>query len=217
MRMQVLGPVRVWHGDDAVDLGSSGERAVLGLLALANGQSLSRAELVDALWGPEPPPTARNIIQTRIKRLRQALEPGRQSYSPSGVLPTVGDGYALVTSTIDLDLERFRQLASDAATAQQDGDFHAAAALLATALELWRGDPLADVPTLATHLKVTTLAEQRRTALVRYGEALLATGAVGDATAALETAVADQPLDEAAVALLVRAYRAAGQRARAFA
>jgi DNA-binding SARP family transcriptional activator len=215
--MQVLGPVRVWHGDEPADLGSTGERAVLGLLALAAGQSVSRAELVDTLWGSQPPPTARNIIQTRIKRLRRALEPRRPSYGPSGVLLTVGDGYALDASTIDLDLKHFRHLLAEAATARQRGDFARVAVLLAEALRLGQGEPLADTPALADHPKVTTLVEQRRTARVQYGEALLAVDAVPEATTALEEAVADQPLDEAAVALLIRAYRAAGQRARAFA
>ncbi|MFD0746113.1 hypothetical protein ACFQ1L_32900 [Phytohabitans flavus] len=54
MRIQVLGPVRAWRDEEPLDLGRVGQRALLGLLALACGQPLSRAELVDALWGDTP-------------------------------------------------------------------------------------------------------------------------------------------------------------------
>ncbi|MEJ3750202.1 BTAD domain-containing putative transcriptional regulator [Actinomycetes bacterium KLBMP 9797] len=217
MRLQVLGPVRAWRDDDVVDLGPAGQRAVLGLLALAGGQPMSRADLVNALWGEHPPPSATNMIQSRVKHLRRTLEPDRRSYMPSAVLPTVGDGYALELSGVDLDLSRFRSLLANANAARRRDDFRQVSALLAEALQLWHGSPLADLPVLAAYPKVVTLADQRRTALAQYGEALLATGAVVEALPALEEVAAAQPVDEAAWARLIHAYRAAGRRAQAFA
>ncbi|MBO3744613.1 winged helix-turn-helix domain-containing protein [Streptosporangiaceae bacterium NEAU-GS5] len=217
MRVQILGPVRIWRGEAPVDIGSAGQRAVLGLLALAGGQPLSRGELIQALWGERPPPSATNMIQTRVKHLRHALEPDRPSYARSTILPMVGDGYALELAGVDLDLSRFHALVTNATASQRHGDFRQVTALLAEALRLWRGAPLADIPALAGHPKVTALAEQRRTALAQYGEAMLATGATDEAVLALEEAAAGQPLDEAAWARLIRAYGAAGQRSRAFA
>src|SRR5918997_3843870 len=77
LRIQVLGPVRAWRDGEPVELGRVGQRAVLGLLALGGGQPLSRAELVDSLWGDTPPPSAANVIQTSVKHLRRLLEPAR--------------------------------------------------------------------------------------------------------------------------------------------
>ena len=217
MRMQILGPVKIWRGEDPIDIGSAGQRAVLGLLALAGGHPLSREELIRTLWGERPPPSATNMIQSRVKHLRRALEPGRASHARSTILPMVGDGYALELSDVDLDLSRFRDLVATATSSRRRGDFRQVTALLAEALRLWRGAPLADIPVLAGHPKVTALVEQRRAALAQYGEALLATGAADEAVLVLEEAAADQPLDEAAWARLIRAYGVAGQRSRAFA
>ncbi|MFI7542274.1 AfsR/SARP family transcriptional regulator [Actinoplanes sp. NPDC049599] len=217
MRIQVLGPVRAWLGDEPVELTSAGRRAVLGLLALAGGQPLSQAELVDALWGERPPPSAANVIQTHVKHLRRLLEPGRPARSLSARLPRVGAGYALRVSPGNLDLLRFRRLLAEAATAQQGGDPRGAAELYAAALALWQGEPLMDVPLLAGHPKVVAVAEERHAALGRYGELMITLGEVSEALPALEEAAAAQPLDEAGQARLIRAYAVAGRRAKAFA
>ncbi|AGL17145.1 BTAD domain-containing putative transcriptional regulator [Actinoplanes sp. N902-109] len=216
MRIQVLGPVRVWVGDAVVELPSAGQRALLGLLALAAGQPVPQAELIDALWGDRPPPTAANVIQTHVKHLRRVLEPDRPTRSRSLVLPFIGDGYALRTGPDDVDLLRFRRLAGAATAAQHDGDPRAAAGLYADALAEWAGTPLVDVPMLARHPKVAALAEEHRAALGRYGELMIALGDVRQALPALREAADAQPLDEAGQARLIRAFAAAGRRAEAF-
>jgi DNA-binding SARP family transcriptional activator/Tfp pilus assembly protein PilF len=217
VRIQVLGPVRAWLGDAPVELTSAGRRAVLGLLAVAGGLPLSQAELIGALWGERPPPSAANVIQTHVKHLRRLLEPGRATRSRSARLPRVGDGYALRVSADDLDLLSFRRLLARAAACRQSGEPGAAAGLFAEALALWQGAPLMDVPALAGHPKVVALVEERHAALGRYGELMITLGAVAEALPALEEAAAAQPLDEAGQARLIRAYAAAGRRAKAFA
>lgn len=216
MRIQVLGPVRVWIHDDPVDLTSGGQRAVLGLLGLAAGQPLTRPELIDALWGDNPPPTAPNVLQTYVKHLRRVLEPGRAARSRSVVLPHIGDGYALRVAPDSLDLLRFRRLITEAGAAQQGGDPATAAGRYAAALAEWTGSPLSDVPALARHPKVVALAEERRAAMGRYGELMIALGDVREALPVLREAADAQPLDEAGQARLIRALAAAGRRAEAF-
>src|SRR5262245_6622230 len=107
VRVQVLGPVRAWRDGREIDLGPPGRRAVLALLVLARGRALPRTELVAALWGIRPPPSATNIIQTHVKHLRRMLDPDRHAYARSPSLPTVGEGYALRVPPDQLDLERF--------------------------------------------------------------------------------------------------------------
>lgn len=217
MRVQVLGPVRVWRGDAELDLGPAGQRAVLGMLALACGQPVPRADLVDALWGERPPPSSANIIQTHIKRLRQLLEPDRQRHAPATVLPAISTGYALRLSPERIDAARFRQLTTAAEGVRRAGDSQRAAHLLGQALRLWQGTPLADVPVLAGHPRVVALAGERRAAVLHYAESMIATGAASDALAILVDSAAAAPLDEGIQAYLIRAYQAAGQRSHAFA
>jgi DNA-binding SARP family transcriptional activator len=214
--VQVLGPVRTWRDGQEIDLGGTGPRAVLGLLAIAGGYPVPRRELVTALWNGRPPPSAVNVIQTYVKRLRHSLEPARPARTRSTILPWIGDGYALRDSTVDLDLTRFRRLVGVGLDAHRGGDLAQAAERLGEALSIWHGAPLADLAFLAEHPDVVALAAERWAAVARYGEAMLDTGRASEAVSVLEAAVVAQPLDEAAHVRLVRAYRAAGRRGEAF-
>jgi DNA-binding SARP family transcriptional activator len=217
IRIQVLGPVRAWRDGEKVELGRPAQRAVLGLLALAPGQPLSRAELVDALWRDAPPAQAVNVIQTHLKHLRRLLEPDRARYAASRVLPVVGDGYALQLPDEAVDLARFRRLVASATRALDSGGQGEAASLLGQALRLWSASPLVDVPLLAEHPKAVALAAERRAALLHYGESMIASGAARDVLATLEELATAQPFDEAAQALLIRALHATGRRQQALA
>lgn len=217
MRVQVLGPVRAWRDGRELDLGPPGRRAVLGFLVLARGRALPRTELVDALWGIRPPPSATNIIQTHVKHLRRMLDPERHAYARSPSLPTVGEGYALRVPPEHIDLERFHELVRAAEDARTQGQLERSAAALSEALQLWQGPPLADLPAFSSHPTVLALASTRRDAVLAYAQAMIATNRAADALPAVAEESAAQALDETLAAMLMRVYAAAGQRAKAFA
>ncbi|MFD0967890.1 AfsR/SARP family transcriptional regulator [Plantactinospora endophytica] len=218
MRIQLLGPVRAWRDGEPLDLGPAARRVVLGLLALAGGKPLLRADLMGGLWyDREPPTSAANVIQTHVKHLRRLLEPDRRPRDGGTVLRLVGDGYALHLPAAGLDVTQFRQRTEAATTAQRCGQLDVAAELLGEALALWHGPPLADVPALATHPKVVALGGERQAALGRYGEVMIAAGRAAEGLPILAEAAVAAPLDEAAHARLIRAYHAAGRRGQAFA
>ncbi|HEX6358058.1 AfsR/SARP family transcriptional regulator [Actinophytocola sp.] len=217
MRVQVLGPVRAWRDGHELDLGPPGRRAVLGFLVLARGHVLPRTELVDALWGDQPPPSATNIIQTHVKHLRRALDPDRHAYARSPSLPTVGEGYALRVPLDQIDLEQFHDLVRASGEAVKRGRPEQVAAALGEALALWQGPPLADLPAFADHPAVLALLGARRDAVLAYAKAMIETGHAPDALPAVAEAASREPLDEPLAAMLMRVYAAAGQRAEAFA
>jgi DNA-binding SARP family transcriptional activator len=212
LRIQVLGSLRVWWGGRELDLGPPRRRAVLGLIALGDGETVTTRELVDALWGDRPPRSAVNVLQTHVKHLRRIMEPDRPPRSGSAVLPHVNGGYAVNQDAVDVDLPRFRTLLAEAET----DDAGRAVELLGQALRRWRGSPLADLPFLGTHPKVVALAAKRREVLARYGDAMIATGAASEVLPELAASAAEQPLDEPTLARLVRAHHAVGHRAKAF-
>lgn len=212
LRIQVLGSLRVWWEGRELDLGPPRRRAVLGLVALGDGETVTTRELVDALWGDRPPRSAVNVLQTHVKHLRRIMEPDRPPRTGSAVLPHVSGGYAVNQDAVDVDLPRFRTLLADA-EAEHTGR---AVELLGEALRLWRGSPLADLPFLGTHPKVVALAAKRREVLARYGDAMIATGAASDVLPDLAASAAEQPLDEPTQARLIRAHHAVGHRAKAF-
>ncbi|MGV9295936.1 BTAD domain-containing putative transcriptional regulator [Amycolatopsis sp. NPDC003676] len=216
VRIQVLGSLRAWRDGTELDLGPPGRRAVLGLLALAGGDAVALRDLVDALWGDRSPPSAVNVVQTHVKHLRRLLEPGRAPRAGSGVLPHVGGGYAVRHDAVDVDLWRFRELIAEANDAHRDANTARVAASLGEALRLWHGRPLADLPPLADHPKVVSLIAERRETFCRYAGAMIDTGAAAEVLPGIAEAAAEQPLDEAVQALLIRAHHALGQRGEAF-
>lgn len=217
VRIQVLGPVGAWRGGLPLDVGPAGQRALFGLLALHCGAVMRRDDIVAALWPDGTvPPSAANVIQTYVMRLRRLLEPDRPARSASAVLAKVGDGYRLCLPAAAVDVLRFREHVTAAVAAQRHGRLGDAAESLGQALRLWHGPPLAGIPVLADHPGVVALAAERQEALARYGEVLLADGRAADGLAALEEATACQPLNEAWQARLVQAYQAAGRRGEAF-
>ena len=59
----ILGPLEVRCDGELLDLGSPKQRAVLGALVLARGAVVSVDRLIDAVWGPHPPPAATTSLQ----------------------------------------------------------------------------------------------------------------------------------------------------------
>jgi tetratricopeptide (TPR) repeat protein len=173
--------------------------------------------MIDSLWGEAPPAGVVNVLHTHVKHLRRQLEPDRPPRSPSAVLPSVGDGYALRLADATVDFQRFRDLTAAARDAAAHGDPHRAADLLGSALALWQGRPAADVAPLATHPRVLRLVNEQRDAVSRYADAMIDTHRASDVLGLLAEEAAAHPLDEEVQARLIRAYAAVGQRSRALA
>ncbi|MFF0478651.1 BTAD domain-containing putative transcriptional regulator [Streptomyces sp. NPDC004284] len=207
MRYSVLGTTLARTPDGtALPVGGPRLRALLTVLALRAGRTVSVSDLVDEVWhGDEPPADAPAALQALVGRLRRAL--GRDR-----VLSAEG-GYRLDARPEDVDARRFERLAAEGVAALGAGDPARAAALLDEALGLWRGPALADLPDRDAE---AARWEARRldTRRARLDAAL----ALGDASAALPelTALcADHPLDEPLQALRIRALRDTGRAAEA--
>ena len=80
LRFGLLGPVAATVDDAPIELGGLKRRALLATLVLKANRVVSRDDLIDAIWGEEPPDTARNTLQVYISQLRKLL--------PDGVLET---------------------------------------------------------------------------------------------------------------------------------
>jgi DNA-binding SARP family transcriptional activator len=215
-RFQLLGPVRAWLGDKIdereADLGSAHRRAVLAVLAMSAGHTVSRDELIDALWGDEPPSSASGSIYTYVSGLRQALEPGRAKRSGGTVLASVGSGYSLRVDRADVDVHRFTTLRAQAASAR---DPHAALRDLDTALGLWQGDAFTGILGPFAQAQRAKLAELRLAAVEHRAELLLDLGRPEDLVAELTALCGEHPLRERLRLLLMRALHGSGRTAEA--
>src|SRR5215218_9867451 len=195
---------------EPVELGGPKRRALLAALLLEANHVVSRDRLVDALWGEEPPDTARNTIQVYVSQLRKLL--------PDGMLETAPPGYRLAVDPETVDLFEFDRLSKEGQTALTVGDAARAAETLRTALELWHGRPLADLQwEPLAQAEVVRLEELRLTALEDRIDADLALGRHGQVVAELEQLVAAQPLRERLRGQLMLALYRAGRQADALA
>ncbi|GAA0622231.1 ATP-binding protein [Streptomyces crystallinus] len=209
MRYRILGATEAQddHGQD-VPLGGPRLRALLTALAAAadHPTPLPPHTLIDDVWPQETPHDAPAALQALVGRLRKAL--GRDA-----VVSEAG-GYRLaVESPHDVDLFAFEHEARTGERRLAEGDPETAAATLRTALAMWRGPALADLP---DRTAAAARAEERRfTALRHRIEADLGRGATADLPAELTALIETRPYDEPLHAQLIRALRAEGRTADA--
>ncbi|WP_340383976.1 BTAD domain-containing putative transcriptional regulator [Streptomyces sp. SS7] len=215
VRFMVLGALRVHRGETELDVGGPQERAFLALLLAAAGQPVALSEIVDVLWGAEPPRSAVNVVRRHVGSLRRLLEPGLPARAEGSRLLRDAGGYRLVTDGDQADLPRFRALRE---TARHSTDTAPAEAteLLTEALRLWHG-PIGDgIPAPARSHPLFDAIERERLAAAReLADAALRAGRAERALPPLRRAAADHPLDEPVHAGLLRLLAAAGHRTEA--
>ena len=206
LRFAVLGPVRAWRGDELLGTGAPQQRALLAALLLRGGRTATASELLDAVWGETPPNTALAALRAYAFRLRKALGPD--------ALVTDAGGYALDVAPDALDSAVVERLAAEADRVRAD-DPAQARRLLATALELWHGEPLAGLPGPYAETQRSRLAEWH-IGLVESRLALdLELGAHTEAVSELTALSAEHPLRERLRALLMLALYRSGRQAEA--
>ncbi|WP_329622845.1 NB-ARC domain-containing protein [Streptomyces sp. NBC_01255] len=207
LRFGVLGPVRAWRDGEALPTGSPQQRALLAALLLRGGRTATASELIDALWGEDPPSQALAAVRTYASRLRKALDPK--------VLVSESGGYALRTKA--LDLLTAQELATEAEKLRASGDRAGARARLAEALALWDGEVLASVPGPYAETQRTRLEEWRLTLLETRLDIDLEVGAHAEAVSELTALTAAHPLRERLRELLMLALYRGGRQAEALA
>jgi DNA-binding SARP family transcriptional activator/Tfp pilus assembly protein PilF len=217
VRFSVLGPVRAWHKGRELDLGSPQQRVVLAALLLRRGHPVTLAELIDAVWGAEPPMAAVPVLRTYVSRLRKILEPGRGTADTPRTIVSVGDGYRVRTPEEALDLAVFERRVAEAARASAAGDESAAARLLYEALDEWRGVALAGLPGPLAETERSRLAEARLAALEKRLDIDLRLGRHREVIGELMSLTGEHPLREELCRLLMLALYRSGRQAEALA
>jgi DNA-binding SARP family transcriptional activator/Tfp pilus assembly protein PilF len=207
----LLGPLLVRVGEMQVRVSAGKQRVLLAALLLRANQVVAVDELAEAVWDGSPPGSARVTLQNYVKRLRQALGPhGHQR------IATCPAGYMIEAAPEELDLTRFGQLRAAGQEAARAGAWDTASAQLSEALLLWRGPPLADVPSRPLmRAEVPRLAEMRLDALEARIDADLHLGRHREVIPELQPLVAAEPLRERLHELLMLALYRSGQRAAA--
>lgn len=131
---QILGPITVVDGNgNWIPLAGDLQRALVAVFLIHPNMVVSVDRLIDALWGERPPTHARTALQNLVCRLRKLLG--------TSTIVTRSPGYVFRVDEGQIDATRFERLLNCARDAEEGERIR----LLEDALELWYGDPLADV------------------------------------------------------------------------
>lgn len=212
LEYRLLGPVEAWWDGVPVRLGGPKPRALLAVLLLRAGQVVPADALVDAIWGEEPPDTARALVQSYVSALRRALPEGAGE-----AIETRSPGYVLAPGAGRVDVVRFDELTVEGRRAAAEGDHRSAARALREALALWRGPALGGVGG-ALRSEAARLEEARQAALEeRISAELQIAGQEADLATELTALVAAHPTRERLRGQLMLALYRLGRQADALA
>jgi YVTN family beta-propeller protein len=209
---RVLGAIEVVEGGTSFPLGGPRQRSVLADLVMHAGQTVPTVQLIDDVWGENPPPSAIHTVETYVSRLRQVLS----TSSLAAPLLTRPKGYMLDVPPEYVDIWQFRDLAARGSAAAERDDATSAVSLLTSALALWRGAALADIGEAAfAPMAAERLDGERLTALEKLMEAQLRLGHHRELVPELEALVANSPRREGFRAQLMMALYRSGRQADA--
>ncbi|WP_083936894.1 AfsR/SARP family transcriptional regulator [Longispora albida] len=202
----LLGAVEVWSDGRSLQVGRPRELKLLAVLLLNAGHTVPTATLANALWGEDPPKTARSQVRNSVAGIRRRL-------AASGVDPitAVPDGYVLNVEAGQLDTMEFTQLVSRARTAGPRDR----AALLSAALDLWRGPALGGLGGQFLASQAGHWEEQRLACWEMRIEADLELGRHTAVISELAVLTDRYPLRERLTALRLHALHRSGRTAEA--
>src|SRR6185437_15874898 len=208
----LLGTV-VAGGSDGDPTGVAGarQRAVLACLLLGANAPVSGDALAEAVWDGSPPPGAAATLRSHIRRLRAALGP------TAGARITACDpGYVISVAEGELDVLGFEAACRRAGEARRASRWAETSAAAGAALGLWRGTPLADVPSQVLRDRFVPRLEQLRLqAAEDRAEAELRLGRHDRLIPQLRELAAAHPMRERFHAQLIEALARAGRQAEA--
>ncbi|MBB5897422.1 AfsR/SARP family transcriptional regulator [Kutzneria kofuensis] len=200
----MLGPVEFVVAGRVVPTGHPRQRCVLAVLLAEANRTVLTEQLIDRVWGDDPPNRVRNVLSGYITRLRAVIS------GPSVALERCPGGYAVSVDPNAIDMHRFRDLVGRARPAEDP-------ALLTEALGLWRGPAFADTSSRWLANLAATLETERMAAVLLRNDIALRAGDHAELLAQLYDLAAAHPLDDRVTRQLMTALYRCGRQAEALA
>ncbi len=139
LRVQILGPLRVWRGHRELDVGPHQQACLLAVLLARTGHPVPTSQLIDLIWDDDAPQSALNVIHKYVGALRRVFEPALPARSPGSHLMRRGNGYLFISGPAVVDIEEFHTRVADAARAAAEDRRDIALRHYERALALWKG------------------------------------------------------------------------------
>lgn len=217
VRLQILGGLRLWRGSVEVNPGPTKQALLLAVLLARAGRLVGMSDLIEVLWGEDPPPSATNSIHKYVGALRHLLEPWLPARQAGSFLHRRGSAYVCVAGRETLDLIDFRARVKDAQVALLDERAQDALDSYVSALALWHGAAGQGLPSNAATLGpwFAHLNEEFTDTCVAAADLALSLGRGDRVLSALQAAAAIAPLHERVQARLIETLGATGREAEA--
>lgn len=211
VHFRVLGAVEILNGDQSVSLKASRQQTVLAMLLLEANRVVAIDQLIDALWGDDPPTTARSQVQICVSALRRVLA----DIGAPDLIATRAPGYLIRIPQDQLDMLMFERMVTEASVDARAGHLEEATAALRQALALWSGPALAGVSGRSVQGKAARLEEIRLGAYEDCTGWELQLGRHHELISELTDGVSQYPLRERLLGQLMVALYRSGRQAEA--
>lgn len=209
---RILGPLEVvFPGSPESRVPRGRTQTVLTALLLDANRVVSAEYLMEAVWGENPPLTARTQIQTCISGLRTLFSKGGR---PS-VIVTKSPGYVMQVAAGELDSQVFLSEVAEAQALMRKDRAGEAQELLRSALSLWRGPALSGTESDRLMQRAEHMEEARLAALETYAGLRLDAGRHAELVGELRALLAEHPLRERTRGQLMLALHRSGRTAEA--
>jgi DNA-binding SARP family transcriptional activator/tetratricopeptide (TPR) repeat protein len=211
----IIGPLQVRARDheEPVNLSATRLRVLLAVLLWRANEPMAADEIAGLIWDGAPPAGALEAVRALVMRLRRRLDP-----EVAARIVTRSPGYAIEISADELDASCLETLTRQAGAEIHAGQWERAAVTTTMALQLWRGTPLADVPSqLLRDQWVPRLDQQHLQALEWRLESNLHDGHHEQVIPELRDLTARHPMREHFHSQLMLALYRSGRQAEALA
>ncbi|RAS65905.1 DNA-binding SARP family transcriptional activator [Lentzea atacamensis] len=210
MRFEALGAVGLVRDDgERVELPSRKRRLVLALLLLHANEWVRTDRIADVLWGGVPPRSSAANVKTYVSNLRR-LAAGGAARIVNGA-----NGYRLGVTRNEFDVLLFEDGVAQGRAAWNEGRMRDAVDVLRGALDLWRGEPFAELTGAEAEAARSRLGDHRLAAHEHLAQALMSLRRHDEAVAVLRRVVAENPFMEHPRGLLMTALHQTGRSAEA--
>ena len=210
MRLEALGTVGHLRDDgERIEVPSRKRRLVLALLLSHANEWVRTDRIVDVLWDGVPPRSAAANVKTYVSSLRRLVA------DDAVRIANGANGYRLAVARDDFDVPLFEDGVTRGRAAWHEGRVRDAVDMLRGALDLWRGEPFADLTGAEVEAARAGLGDQRLAAHEHLARALMASRRHDEAVVVLRQVVAESPFLEQPRGLLMTALHQTGRSVEA--
>ena len=215
VRFKLLGPVGLVSDDRVTPMAGARQRTLLAVLVINSGETITRDQFIDELWGEDIPSRADNALQALVARLRRLLKQSCNTDAGASEIITRPGGYRLDCGSETTDIAVFHSLVAQAQFSMHTDPLHSRD-LLIQALALWEGHALQGVlggPICRS--AALQYEESRLTAMELEVESEMAVGNTSRAISELKRMTLLYPWRERVIEMLMVSLYRVGRQAEA--